>query len=241
MVQWGAKGKADRGLTYEDILAAYYGGLRPAPHDLPRTIRVLLATGLTSVTVAPEGEARVRARGDPPEPPLRVTPRGRGLRLRKAPPPAPELEVRRVRGSLEPGGRLSVRLRSETPVRVRVELSAGGTEQITGWRSFESGRIRLGTALPEEIAGEVRVRVRITDGVDTIRVPITTVSVAETSPDPTEPAAPSPPPVAGPASSRGEEPPGFPVALVGAAAALVLVLTGLLVLRARRRRRLHPS
>src|SRR5207249_5336661 len=32
MVQWGAYGKARRGWSYADIVAAYYGGLRPRPH-----------------------------------------------------------------------------------------------------------------------------------------------------------------------------------------------------------------
>jgi SpoIID/LytB domain protein len=59
MVQWGAYGKAKRGLTYDRILATYYGGLRPQHADVPSTIRVLLATNLTSVTVVPSGEARV--------------------------------------------------------------------------------------------------------------------------------------------------------------------------------------
>ncbi|MGH2767286.1 MAG: SpoIID/LytB domain-containing protein, partial [Actinomycetota bacterium] len=42
MVQWGAFGKAKRGLPYDDILAAYYGGLRPQRGDLPGTIRILV-------------------------------------------------------------------------------------------------------------------------------------------------------------------------------------------------------
>lgn len=41
MGQYGALGKAERGLTYEEILAAYYNGLRPTtPDDLPRRVRV---------------------------------------------------------------------------------------------------------------------------------------------------------------------------------------------------------
>jgi len=59
MVQWGARGKADRGLGYRDILAYYYGGLRPVKVAEPGSIRVLLATGVQQVTVAPAGPVRV--------------------------------------------------------------------------------------------------------------------------------------------------------------------------------------
>ena len=43
MSQWGAYGKARRGMKAADILAAYYGGLRPTTlrdDQLPPTIRV---------------------------------------------------------------------------------------------------------------------------------------------------------------------------------------------------------
>ena len=62
MSQWGAKGKADRGLAASQILAAYYGGIRPttlSPDQLPATIRVAVAYGLGTVTVHPERTFRV--------------------------------------------------------------------------------------------------------------------------------------------------------------------------------------
>src|SRR5439155_21229323 len=59
MVQWGAKGKADRGLTYRQILSSYYGGLSPVKVPEPGSIRVLLATGVQQVTVAPSGPVKV--------------------------------------------------------------------------------------------------------------------------------------------------------------------------------------
>jgi len=49
MVQWGAYGKAKRGLDYGDILAAYYGGLRPETYAAPETIRV----GVAAVPCSP--------------------------------------------------------------------------------------------------------------------------------------------------------------------------------------------
>ena len=55
MVQWGAYGKARRGLSASQILAAYYGGLRPEPFPEPGLIRVRVASGLTSIRVVPSG------------------------------------------------------------------------------------------------------------------------------------------------------------------------------------------
>ena len=62
MSQWGARGKAQRGLSAGDILAAYYGGIRPTTvpsEQLPATIRVAVADGRGVVTVAPERYFRV--------------------------------------------------------------------------------------------------------------------------------------------------------------------------------------
>jgi stage II sporulation protein D len=53
MVQWGAYGKALRGLSAADILAYYYGGLRPEPFPEPGLIHVQVASGLTSLRIAP--------------------------------------------------------------------------------------------------------------------------------------------------------------------------------------------
>jgi stage II sporulation protein D len=55
MVQWGAYGKARRGLSASDILAFYYGGLRPQPYPEPGLIHVQVASGLTSLRITPSG------------------------------------------------------------------------------------------------------------------------------------------------------------------------------------------
>ncbi len=55
MVQWGAYGKALRGVSASDILASYYGGLRPKDFPEPGLIRVRVASGLTSLRIAPSG------------------------------------------------------------------------------------------------------------------------------------------------------------------------------------------
>ena len=59
MVQWGAEGKAARGLDYRQILGYYYGGLQPVTVAEPGSIRVLIATDLQQVTVSPSGSVAV--------------------------------------------------------------------------------------------------------------------------------------------------------------------------------------
>jgi hypothetical protein len=55
MVQWGAYGKALRGLSASDILAFYYGGLRPKRYPEPGLIHVQVADGLSSLRIKPSG------------------------------------------------------------------------------------------------------------------------------------------------------------------------------------------
>lgn len=53
MVQWGAYGKARKGFSASDILAYYYGGLRPRDHAEPGVIEVQVASGLTALRIVP--------------------------------------------------------------------------------------------------------------------------------------------------------------------------------------------
>jgi stage II sporulation protein D len=55
MVQWGAYGKARRGFSASDILAFYYGGLRPMDHPEPGLIHVEIASGLVVLRIVPSG------------------------------------------------------------------------------------------------------------------------------------------------------------------------------------------
>ena len=69
MVQWGAEGKARRGLSAADILAYYYGGLRPEGYPEPGRIRVQVATGLVALRIVPSrpgGRIGARALGPGP-------------------------------------------------------------------------------------------------------------------------------------------------------------------------------
>jgi stage II sporulation protein D len=63
MVQWGAYGKARRGFRAADILAYYYGGLRPEPFPEPGLIHVQVASGLESLRITPSAPG-ARLRGE---------------------------------------------------------------------------------------------------------------------------------------------------------------------------------
>ncbi len=56
MVQWGAYGKAKRGMSATEILAAYYGGLEPVPFPEPRLIQIQVARGIATFSALPSGE-----------------------------------------------------------------------------------------------------------------------------------------------------------------------------------------
>lgn len=59
MVQWGAYGKARRGLSAGEILAFYYGGLRPERYPEPGLIHVEVASGLTGLRIRPSGPGAI--------------------------------------------------------------------------------------------------------------------------------------------------------------------------------------
>jgi SpoIID/LytB domain protein len=61
MSQWGAKGRADAGQSYRQILAAYYGGLRPQLWTGTKTIRVAIVRGGPQVRVFGDGPFSVSA------------------------------------------------------------------------------------------------------------------------------------------------------------------------------------
>ncbi len=62
MGQYGARGRADRGHTYDEILAAYYNGLEPTTSpDVPDRIRVGLDLTGDQTVVRPTGVVRIVA------------------------------------------------------------------------------------------------------------------------------------------------------------------------------------
>jgi SpoIID/LytB domain protein len=243
MVQWGAFGKAERGLTYDEILATYYGGLRPRRVNVPGPLRVLVADDLRSVTVVPDGETKVRWRRRVPQQPWTVTGGGR-LHLRHGSPPPSELEAtlfRPARRRARSGGPLTAFLTLSRSSNVRLEfVRAGEIVQSTPWQPQLAGQISVKVVVPPVPSGRYLVRAAAGDGVDMVRTAATPVRVRGGSVVASPSASPSPTgdsPETGAASpATGERNLGPTLAVLGATALLVLAL---LLLTLGRRRRLH--
>ncbi|MBW3615500.1 MAG: SpoIID/LytB domain-containing protein [Actinobacteria bacterium] len=137
--QFGALGKALRGLKAPDILAAYYGGLRPVtlpPEKLPDLVRVAVVVDAASTVVAAEGgsfritdgSGTVVAHAASGAWSVFAGPRGKGVRL--VPPPDQAGPATAEVAATDPpapvpGHPLAVHLRLAGPSAVtRVQLTA---------------------------------------------------------------------------------------------------------------------
>jgi len=239
MVQWGAKGKADRGLSYSDILAAYYGGLRPTTLEAPGIIRVLIAEGLESVTVAPSGLAEVSGAKSVPSAPWVVT-GGRRLSLSKGGAPSPLLEIEA--GEVKQGAdrvRTSVEISKNANLRFEF-LQGDVVKASTPWRPHEKGRASVRERLPALSAGTYATQIAASDGVDVIATQIGRIRVSGK-----EASAATPPATLAPTMTSGEPATALPAdrtptpsgALLISAA--VVLFVALLALAAGRRRGSH--
>jgi len=244
MVQWGAYGKARRGLSDSRILADYYGGLVATAYAEPATIRVGIATGLSSVEIASTGTVTAEqtnvATG-----PWRIT-GARGLRVRPGPRPPTYITAGSILGCpRRTGAGRSFRVRFRLPqlsvasVVLSDPRGASPDHVISRSVTLPEGVGTLRAKLPAAtVTGSYRIRIRVTNGTDIVETAARPLRVRGVPPEPS-PSPPSPSPL-----RRAAAPPaaaaGFPVALVVAGSVAVAAAgAGILVrawLRARRRR-----
>jgi SpoIID/LytB domain protein len=238
MVQWGAYGKARRGLTHSEILGAYYGGLAPEQVTLPGTIRILIAEGLNSLTVEPSTEASLEpATGA--SPPWEIT-GGRRLRVRHARPSPPVLELSEIQlpKRAEVGRPYPARLTASDEVEVRLEFLSGDEEVgRSDTHALQEGPSRLELLVPPIPPGRYRVHVVTSDGVDTVIAVNERVRVSGATTSPTPTATQSPPVTEEGRSGEESSDPSATAWLAGTA--LIALVVVLLVLTARRRKGLH--
>jgi len=143
MSQWGAYGKARRGMKAADILAAYYGGLRPttlAAGQLPMTIKVALGVGQGSTTVTAPGRFRVLDGDGNPLAMIALgkwtmTPAGHG-KVRVTPPEGYDKPLSITSGALEPpalsaGVPATFHYHLSTPAVVKLTTTAPGAGPVT--------------------------------------------------------------------------------------------------------------
>ena len=246
MVQWGAEGKAKRGLSYRDILGYYYSGLRPQPYPEPGEIRVGVAVGLKSVVIEGTGDVMVLGK-DVGLGPWRVT-GGTRLRIRHASPPPRYISGARVIDSPErirAGRKVSVSISLPQLSVARLALREGSSQTFLGKpATLHPGVATLRARIPPVPSGTYGLDVVVTNGIDIVdtrardvlvKGPAGTPSpttVATTSPS----ASPSPSPTlaAAPASSSGRK--AWILVVATAVAAIAAIGLPLAVLRSRRRR-----
>lgn len=235
MGQYGARGKAERGLDHREILAAYYRGLEPStPQGLPGSVRVGVSTTGSPVDLTADGPFTVTVGGE------RITGRGLGS-WRVAPGPARTMRLEAPPGYGAPlvvapttASRTAPTpvetVRLETVVNKPVEL----TLEVTGRdgsdvleRSLgvvEPGRHgtvwRLRDADGEPAAGPHRVRLVARDETGTTGGEATTVRVVE----PSVPDAPAASLLSSPPPSGLPSAPLTTAALVGAALGVAAAL-----------------
>ncbi|MGH2768326.1 MAG: SpoIID/LytB domain-containing protein, partial [Actinomycetota bacterium] len=195
MVQWGAFGKAQRGLTYQDILASYYGGLRPLRRAEPGTIRIGLAVDLEEVRVEAIGPVEVEGAAAA-EGPLFL--RG-GSRISIGPGPsiAPLLKLRRVSptGPAAPGRPAVFSFELSAPANVSLAYRGpGAVEGQTSEEPREQGAQHLvwdaaSGSLP---GGAYELTLVADDGVDRVASEALSLAVAGPPPSPSPIPSPSP-------------------------------------------------
>ena len=206
MVQYGAVGKAQRGMTYADIMAFYYGGLRPIARPEPASIRVELATGLDSVKVATVGSVEVDgvAPGDVQSDSMTFK-GGAAQSVEKSGPIEPVLRLENamlepaavtataVTSTSTPGAPSRTRTVSfdvSAPAKVAIAYSGpGGSAGVAAQQPVERGHQSVyfdpgALSLP---AGSYTLKLSAEDGVDRVESEALTVDVEPT-------AAPSPSP-----------------------------------------------
>ncbi|MFN2609815.1 MAG: SpoIID/LytB domain-containing protein [Actinomycetota bacterium] len=183
MVQYGAKGKADRSMSYSDILAFYYAGLRPQAVQEPSVIRVLIATGIDKVVIERQGEVKTDG-AVLPDGPTELTASPAGVAVWKAPKINPVFGLTEVAmiGPSKIGFTLSNAALVSLEVR-RKDVSAakqvvqGPVPMERGMQAIEIDKSTLGS-------GSYDVDVLTTDGVDEVRSQSFTFGSTGPSPTP---------------------------------------------------------
>jgi SpoIID/LytB domain protein len=210
MVQWGAEGKAARGLGYADILAAYYGGLTPQSYNEPKTIRIGVATGLKAVTIAPDGDVSMSGMTVRSGGPWRIT-GGKRLHVHPADPPPSYIGAGSLLGPrrvTHGETRRSTLTLPQTSVAELVLASGGEDVQVTRPTTLRAGSTTVTWTVPSIASGTYSLQAVVSDGTDIVRtkgvrVRVNGVPVATPTPDPAATLVPTDPPTSPPSPPSG--------------------------------------
>ena len=237
MVQWGLKGKAERGMAYADMLSFYYSGLRPEKVAEPDRIRVSLATELDEVTLERRGPVTVEGATVPVEGPVKIT-GGAAMTVSPGEPIPPRLRLDAVTPvpPPSPGGPTAFTFQLSTPAIVRIDYTGPQPGSSQGEPKQRASQTYTwdpsGAGLPP---GAYEVAMVAGDGVDEVRSAPMKIDVAAAAAPATTTTAPSPSPAPSPTPARQTQTSGpSPFFFIGMVClALAAIITGYLVFRAR--------
>jgi SpoIID/LytB domain protein len=256
MVQWGAEGKAARGMTYDQILGYYYGGLKPVRAAEPDEIRVGIAVGLSSVRIEGTGEVTVSRRTAGSSPWL-VT-GGADLTVRHSTPPPRYITAgvfRRAPRSGRAGATINTSADLPQLSVARLVLNVNGLDvPLLPVITAGPGVVTLTGKIPKEFpSGRFALQAEITNGIDIVRTePRMLRVVGGTTPSPTPspsqsvtasptPPAPSPAPTGPVAVATAPEGGNTALAVATVAGGLVLIAGLFVLLSVRKRRRVGEA
>lgn len=231
MSQYGAKALADEGQTAADILAYYYGGLRPQKVTEPGAIRVMVSEGAIKVRITPEDGGTLRTgtggaigQGETYE----ITPGSGGAKVARvqAGTVEPTLSVEAAGdGTLEGFKTYTLPVKLSAPARITAVIKDGETEiRRDPEASYERGEHSITVAMTDAEGkelpdGEYQLVIEAFDGIDRVGF-VRPVAITR----------PPPPPSTSPISTLS---PGL---LIVAAALILLLIGGFFLLRSRSRR-----
>lgn len=229
MVQWGAKGKGDRGMPHDEILAFYYGGLRPTSRSEPGSIRVGLAINIEELLLEITDQVRVEGATFLTGP-VKIT-GGSSMKVEAGPAIEPTLRVSNLEAPAElvTTSPHEFKFELSSPANVELIFESGESSKIFGPEPRDRGPRSMSADATQLAPGNYSVRLRAQDGVDSVESETRPVTVVAPSPSPRPTTAP---PRAAPEDRKGASNGLVAVAIVALASATTVFVT----LRARRRR-----
>ncbi|MBV8693543.1 MAG: SpoIID/LytB domain-containing protein [Actinobacteria bacterium] len=178
MSQYGAMGKALRGMKADAILATYFGGLRPVavpPTQFPQSIRVALDTSRSSATATSAGRFRVldgtgRVLAVMGSGKWQVLPAPGKAGVRVVPPSAqggpPAIESVAVNpGRPRPGAAVQLRFHLSTPAAVRVAMQRPESPAVELDAGVKDAGDHVVTLPASPVVGDVTVTISAEAGV----------------------------------------------------------------------------
>lgn len=200
MSQYGARSLAERGRSAAEILAYFYGGLKPTRVAEPESIRVLVVESAVRLRVTPEAGGTLRAGGSVygPGPSYEVTPASSGPQVARvsgaATTPALRLADLQAVAQAE-HGLAETRFTLSAPARVSAVVERDGVEvRRVAESSLERGpqslSVPLGPGAPgRAVAGLYEISLEAYDGIDRVRASATILVAAPPDRSPFAPPA----------------------------------------------------